>query len=394
MSVSIAYIAEGRMRLKVAGTEPRTIESRYGQTVTERVLKGRERHAWKNAERNKAFLYGEALWGNGAGDLNSVPMSVTSICRGKQPGEFIYSLQSDSLCGILQVEKNGEEERRLWNKHNQRIRFLDIGSDGRIACCLENKLGTADIAVMTPDGGGISSATEGDSLDTAPRWVAGSTDKIVFQSAGIGRNREGVMVGVGPFAIESLDTVSGEMTTLLSNPQMDYLTPYMAADETLYCIRRPYDTGPKFNPVQALKDVFLFPVRFGYAIYQFCNAFSQMFTGKKLSSSASGGARQKEVPPAYMVVWGNLINSEKVDGQEDAPNLVPSSWELLRLKPGQKPEVLASNVLSYDIGSDGSVIYTNGSAVYHLDANGKKERIAKDRMIEQVVFLPKTAVAA
>ncbi len=390
MSVPIAYISEGRMRLKTAGAEPRTIESRYGQTVKERVLKGRERHAWKNAERNKAFLYGEALWGNGSADLNSVPMSVTSICRGAEPGQFLYSLQSESLCGILQVEKDGEEEKRLWNKHNQRIRFLDVGSDGRIVCSLENKLGTADIAVMSPDGG-MGQITEGDSLDTAPRWVAGSTEKVVFQSAGIGRDRDGQMVGVGPFAIELLDVVSGELTTLLQQPHMDYLTPYMAADETLYCIRRPYSTVPSFNPLQLLKDVFLFPVRFGYAIFEFCNAFSQLFTGKKLSSSTSGGARQKQVPPSYMVVWGNLINSEKVDSKEEAPNLVPATWELLRLKPGQKPEVLASSVLSYDVSADGSVIYTNGSAVYHLDANGEKERLTKDRMIEQVVFLPKTA---
>lgn len=390
MSVPIAYISEGRMRLKVAGGEPRTIESRYGQTVKERVLKGRERHAWKNTQRNQAFLYGEALWGNGSAELNSVPMSITSICRGAEPGQFLYSLQSESLCGILRVDKDGEEEQRLWNKHNQRIRFLDVGSDGRIVCSLENKLGTADIAVMSPDGG-MGQITEGDSLDTAPRWVAGSVEKVVFQSAGIGRDRDGQMVGVGPFAIELLDVVSGELTTLLQQPHMDYLTPYMAADETLYCIRRPYSTGPSFKPLQLVKDVFLFPVRFAYAIFEFCNAFSQLFTGKKLSSSTSGGARQKQMPPAYMVVWGNLINSEKIDSQEEAPNLVPASWELLRLKPGQKPEVLASNVLSYDVSADGSVIYTNGSAVYHLDANGKKERLTKDRMIEQVVFLPKTA---
>lgn len=390
MAVSIAYISEGRLRLKAEDAESRTIESRYGETIKERVLKGRERHAWKNRERSNAFLYGDALWGGVAHDLNSVPINITSICRGQQPGQFLYSLQSESLCGILKVENHGEEEKRLWNKNDQRIRFLDLSDDGYLACSLENKLGTADIGIMSPEGG-LRQVTEGDSLDTAPRWMAGSHDQLVFQSAGIGRDRDGNMAGVGAFCIESLNLVSGEMATLLSAPDTDYLTPYMAADETLYCIRRPYRAGPEYKPWHMIKDVFLFPFRMVYAFFQFFNTFSQLFTGKKLTTTNNNGARQKQVPPAYMVVWGNYIDSEKVNKEQDAPDLVPSTWELIRIKPGQSSEVLANSVLSYDVLADGSVIYSNGSAIYLLHPDGKKERLVKDRMIEQVVFLPRTA---
>jgi len=393
MTCTIAYISDGRLRLKQGAVEPRTVESRYGETVKQRVLKGRERNAWKSNSRSNAFLYGEALWGGVAKDINSVPLNITSICRGQEPGQFLYSLQSDSLCGILRVENHGEEEKRLWNKHDQRVRFLDVGPDGRIACSLENKLGTADIGIMSTEGG-LREITEGDSLDTAPRWVIGSSSRIVFQSAGIGRDREGHMAGVGPFCVESLDLESGDMSTLIQDSAKDFLTPHMDASQTLYCIRRPYRTGPEVKPFQLAKDILLFPARMIYAIFEFCSVFSQLFTGKKLTTTTPGGARQQKVPPAYMVIWGNYIDAQQAAAQKDGDDLVPSSWELIRIKYGQKPEVLATNVLSFDLGPEGDIVYTNGSSIFHLTPEGKKEKVAKDTMIEQVVFLPKAAAAA
>jgi hypothetical protein len=320
-------------------------------------------------------------------------MNITSICRGQEPGQFLYSLQSDSLCGILRVENHGEEEKRLWNKHDQRVRFLDVGTDGRIACSLENKLGTADIGIMSTEGG-LREITEGDSLDTAPRWVIGSSSRIVFQSAGIGRDREGHMAGVGPFCVESLDLETGDMSTLIQDPTKDFLTPQMDASQTLYCIRRPYRTGPEVKPLTLAKDVLLFPFRMIYAVFEFFSVFSQFFTGKKLTTTTAGGARQKQVPPAAMVIWGNYIDAQQAAENKTGDDLVPSSWELIRIKYGQKPEVLATNVLSFDLSPEGDIVYTNGSSIFHLSPDGKKEKLVKDTMVEQVVFLPKAAAVA
>ncbi|MCD6049472.1 MAG: hypothetical protein K0Q55_875 [Verrucomicrobia bacterium] len=392
MTCTIAYISDCRLRLKQSNGEPRTVESRYGETIKQRVLKGRQRNAWKTNSRSNTFLYGEALWGGVAKDVNAVPMNITSICRGQEPGQFLYSLQSDSLCGILRVENHGEEEKRLWNKHDQRVRFLDVGTDGRIACSLENKLGTADIGIMSTEGG-LREITEGDSLDTAPRWVIGSSSRLVFQSAGIGRDREGHMAGVGPFCVESLDLETGDMSTLIQDPSKDFLTPHMDASQTLYCIRRPYRTGPEVKPLQLAKDVLLFPFRMIYAVFEFFSVFSQFFTGKKLTTTTAGGARQKQMP-SYMVIWGNYIDAQQGGENKTGDDLVPSSWELIRIKYGQKPEVLATNVLSFDLSPEGDIVYTNGSSIFHLSPDGKKEKLVKDTMVEQVVFLPKAAAVA
>lgn len=46
---------------------------------------------------------------------------------------------------------------------------------------------------------------------------------------------------------------------------------------------------------------------------------------------------------------------------------------------------MAEGVLCYDLYQDGSILYSNGSAIYRIDQKGSVERLAKDALIEQVV---------
>ena len=46
-----------------------------------------------------------------------------------------------------------------------------------------------------------------------------------------------------------------------------------------------------------------------------------------------------------------------------------------------------NGLLSFDLAEDGSVVYTNGSAVFRLEPGGRAERVVVDRFIEQVVAL-------
>ena len=62
--------------------------------------------------------------------------------------------------------------------------------------------------------------------------------------------------------------------------------------------------------------------------------------------------------------------------------------DLLRQRDGAKEEILARGVLAYDITADGTIAYSNGSAIFVISPEGKKERIVSERMIEQVVLLP------
>jgi hypothetical protein len=55
-----------------------------------------------------------------------VPVAVTSICAGREQGGLIYSLESGSLCALLEAGQLGAEERRLWNDNRTRLRHLAV----------------------------------------------------------------------------------------------------------------------------------------------------------------------------------------------------------------------------------------------------------------------------
>lgn len=91
-----------------------------------------------------------------------------------------------------------------------------------------------------------------------------------------------------------------------------------------------------------------------------------------------------------MMIWGNLIDARdamrkgrKLD--PETPDLVPRSWQLIRQSADAETEVVARGVLAYDIAPDGSIVYSNGSAINLVDSKGARTRILVDRFIEQVV---------
>ena len=377
----IAYLAGGKIRLKLEGESSRTIESQYGNTIRERSVKAQQRHSWKT--EGSSFLSGSVLWGKGASDPSAIRITTTSLCRGTAAGQFLYALETDHSCGLLAVDNFGSEERRVWSNNTQRLRHIST-HQGHVACSVEQKFGTANIGVMLADGSGLSEVTEGDSLDTAPRWVPGEKRQIVFQSAGVGRDRDGNFGGLGPFAIQKLDLDSGEMNTLVEDDAYDSLVPQMTADGTLYYIQRPHTTGREFSFPQFIKDFFLFPFRLLFAIFQYLNFFSMIYTGKKLTTA--GGAKAREMDLKQMMIWGNMVRATNRPHTE-APDLVPNSWKLMRKREGDDAQELAASVLSYDVCPDGSIIYTNGSAIFHLAQDGKSTRLLTDDLIEQVAVL-------
>jgi hypothetical protein len=262
---------------------------------------------------------------------------------------------------------------------------LSVSAEGAVACSVRHPFGTANLAVRLNDESGFSEVTEGDSVDAAPRWVPGAR-QLVFQSAGVGRDRNGVFAGLGPFGIQHLDIDSGEMKTLAEDPASDFLTPQMTADGALFYIRRPHATGREIHPGRLLLDFLLFPLRLLYAVFQFFQFFSLRYTGKKLTRS--GHAQGREMNLKDIMIWGNRVaarQSEKAG--EDAPDLVPKTWQLTRRTPDSRQEIIANGVLAYDLAPDGSVVYSNGNAIFLRDPQGKTEQIHMERLIEQVVVL-------
>jgi len=388
MSHSYAYLSQGQLHLKLGNDPVRPIDSKFGESVRERAAQINHRNAWKTQGTGAKFMSGGLLWGRNAADNpTDIHIDITGISSGCKPGELYYSLSTDEIGGVFLLRDQASDELRLLHTADFRVRRLAAGpGQDSLACVVQRKGGQSSIAIMRSDGTDMRDVTQGDTVDDAPHWLPGSARELIFQSSAIGRNRAGFAVTQAPFAIHKLDLEAGTVTTLAEDPKFDLLTPQLATDGSLYYIRRPYrDPNQPLSPWRAALDLVLLPFRLLYAIFQFLNFFTVRYTGNTLTTT--GNARQKHADLRKMMVWGNLLDADKAADRADdgTPALVPKSWELIRRRTGAMEEVIAKGVLCYDLYSDGSVLYSNGSGIYRVDQNASVERLAKDALIEQVV---------
>ncbi|HLK50963.1 MAG TPA: hypothetical protein VKT49_22635 [Bryobacteraceae bacterium] len=389
MTAHLAYLAQGKLHWHNGGSL-QELESRFGRSLRDRAAQIHNRHAWKMQGTSAQFMRG-MLWSGTERDPAAFRVALTSVTRGRAPGELLYSLETDEISGVFAVDASGAEQ-RLFHTADFRVRHLAMHPEGEvIAASICHSDLVANLALLNADGSDLREISEGDSMDIAPHWVPGPRRCLVFQSAGLGRDGAGRFSGTAPFAVQQLDLESGEISTLAEDPEADLLGPQKGADGVLYYIRRPRPARrAPLDPVGIVKDTVLFPFRLSFAVFQFFNFFSMRYTGRPLSTSR--GAAQRVPDLRRMMVWGNLVDVDRAsrenrEGDPDAPSLVPSTWQLVRQSPEGK-QVLAKGVLSFDVAPDGTVLYSNGSAVHRLRPDsGGPERIFVGSMIEQIAAL-------
>ena len=381
---NFAFLSLGRLHL-VQGGKVSEVTSQFGDRIRERALEMERRHAWKTQGAGARFM---GMWAAQApgGSAADMQISITALAPGAEKGEMLYTLETTDICGLLHMKGFGEEENRLWHSNQTRIRELARHpAEPRIACSVWEPDGTANIGVMTAEGSRLREVTEGDSLDLAPRWVPGKNDVLVYQSAGLGRNRQGHPVTYGPFEIHELDLTSGELSTVAADARFDFLAPQRDAEGGLYYIRRPHRDPFRRPWWKSVTDIFLIPFRFIGAIFHYFNFFSMRYTGKPLSE---GGSAAKGADLKRMMIFGNLIDAEqqmRAAPKEEAPDLVPKDWELVHVPAAGGERIVARGVLSYDLLADGAVLYSNGSAVFEVMPGGKPERVLKHNFIERII---------
>jgi hypothetical protein len=58
---------------------------------------------------------------------------------------------------------------------------------------------------------------------------------------------------------------------------------------------------------------------------------------------------------------------------------------LIRRADDGREDVVATSVLAYDLLADGSVVYSNGTAIFHRDPAGGVTEVCTGKLIERVV---------
>lgn len=386
MNLNIAYLSQGKLYLKPHASGIREIDSEFGQTVQTRSLRMQRKKAWKNQGMMGMMPLGLQQ------RLQQPPESVVNVAitslSNTEDGTLLYALSAGQVGGIFTFNPASDREDRLFHNADFQIYHLDFNVNHRlIACSATHPTGISNIAIMPRDGARPREITEGDSLDLAPRWIPGAGKALVYQSAGLGRTEDGYVGDRAPFTIEKLDFDKQDVVSLAADPKSDLVAPQMGQDGQLYYIRRPFRQRAAWSPLRLMKDVLLIPVRLGYAVFQWLNFFSQMYTGKPLLKTDTNQA----VEPKQIEAWGTRITPQMMRdhnfGDSDAPSLVPRSWQLVRQGTQGTPEILADGVLAYDLAQDGTILYTNGSGIYTLRPDGSRDRLLVGKLIESVAIL-------
>jgi len=337
----LAYISRGQLHLEHDGAAE-ILESPFGRSLRDRAVQIYNRNAWKVRGRGGQSL-SRALRLPPECDPGEFRISMTSVTRGLNPGELLYTLETDEISGVFARDAAGVEQ-RLFHTADFRACHLDAhpnGSEVAVSVCHPN--GMANLAVLKTNGSELIEVTDGESIDQAPRWAPGPGRRLVFQSAGMARDSRARFAGHGPFAVQLLDLDSGEISCLAEDANFDFLWPRIGADGTLYYIRKPNEKAPAVNPWAVLLQTVLIPFRFLWAIGMFLGLLVHLQTGQPLFTPRD---------PA------------------EKPLKTPSSWLLMRQKAARQAETIAESARSFDLADDGSVIYSNGFDVYRIPPDG------------------------
>ncbi len=380
---AVAFLANRKLHVRKNGCT-QLVESAFENSVRERAASIERRHAWKTQGRGAMFMGG--AFAAQTQHADAVPVSLTGLSAAPD-GSLLYSMETDAVSGVFLLDGDGVET-RLFHTADFRVRHASLHPDGLTLAvtAFHKDSTTSNIAVLPVHGTEFSEVTEGDSFDQLPRWVPGAKRSVVFQSSGIGRDAAGRFAGLGPCAIQRLNLDSGELDELASDATHDLLQPHQTEDGSLYYIRKPYETGiPDVSLLGSLKDAVLFPFRMATAVLQYFNIFSMMYSGKPLVTQK--GALQRRMDPRQMFIYGNLARAQMVQQADEGQGRTPSTWELVRALPAGRAEKLASSVLTFDIASDGSVLYSDGGSIWRLGQDGRTDRLLDAEMIDQVLAL-------
>jgi hypothetical protein len=394
----IGYISQGKLFVKDGEKEFRLIESQFGQEIMNRAIQEYQRSNWKRSKGEANLVSGARLWNVQEQDPRATRIHITGVTTGRQEGELLYALETDQVGGFFLYDFLNNSERRLF--HKERFRTSDLQRHPELPLIVSAVFfpnGTSNIVVVEQERPIFDEATSGDSRDESPSWIPGPRKQIVFQSAGVGRNPQGFAVGFSPSTIEKLDLETGTLETVAQEPQQDLLLPKMDADGNLYFIRRPYDLhkGSSYTLWKGFMDTILLPFRFLRALFHYFNFMSMIYSNKALSSKPlvpPGSPDPESADLKTVLLRGRVIDVKKAiqdagQGDKELPALVPGSWQLIRKSSTGEQRVLAKSVVGYDLVPGGKIVYTDGSSMFLIEPDGSVSKMAKGKLIENIVVL-------
>lgn len=383
----LAFISNGKLFYQSPGEQLRELHSPHVETVLDRISRRQQLHGWKDGT-----AFSTSFTGRGRQmSADAVDIRATSA-QFAAPDRMLYFLKDGHSGGLFEYDLARDTEKRLLHKQHLSLEDLRINADGsQLLCAQHARNGSADIVVMDADGSNYQELTSGDTIDTAPTWVPGQPNAILFQSSGLARNEAGYAVARSPTSVQMMDSTTGSLTAVLEDPRFDFLQPRVGTNGFLYFIRRPYE-APRYGMGNAVTDALLFPFRVVRALLHYLNFFSLMYSRKPLIT-ASGPAVEGDLKD--ILIKGKRIDAEAALRKgllvHGVPSLVPASWQLVCRSPRGEEYVLASHVASFDIASDDTILFSNGYGVFAFEGVSRPQVLLREKLVADVIAAPAPA---
>lgn len=388
MEPSVAFVSQGRLYFKRAGEELREIESAFANKVIARQQKAAETSGWKS----------QGVWGSGGMGMPELQqqfqqtapgthIAFLHVCPGPEPGEIFYVIRMDAIVGVFKYVIDEDREIRLLHRDNFFLESISRHrTEDHYAMAVAQESGCVRLSTSKDRIRPTNHVSGGMSVDQLPDWVRDGSQRVVYQSAPVGKNEDGYPIGVGNYAVELLDIENGKVETILEDSDQDFLSPKMDATGNLYFIRRPFKLKdrPSASPKDVLKDIVLFPYRLGRTAFYFANFLSTMFSGRPIADSLN--IQRMPNRQRWLTLWGHALDTQKaIDKKTKKPvhAIAPADWQLVCRNANNEDTVISDRVLCFDITDDGQVVYSDGTRVFFLK-QGKPLEIAKGSIVQQL----------
>jgi len=382
-----AYISAGHLYLVDDQGEAHEVKSEFAANLEEKAEKIRTKEMWKSGGDSGAM--GMSPWGPGAGWSDDFSVAFTSVSKGKEEGSIYYFLRTPSVGGLFRYEVEEKEERRIFHKEAAYVSDIEHHPKSKFLTGSLSSEEGSNIVMFENSSFGFRPLTEGDSVDALPSWNMEDQVSVVYQSAGLGRDSEGHVVGLAPCSIEQVNVKTGDHQVLLEREEKDLLSPKKTKDGVLYYIERPYEHGATTMSMgKSAKELAMLPFRVAKTGYLIVDSLSKLFRKKPLIESGRkyehSGKNEKVYLKGAVI---DLSKSAKTSGKDDASSVVPSTWVLRTLQADGEGEELANCVLDYDLNDDGEVLYTNGKSIFKGVGSKRKKLFTAKGVIEEVCWL-------
>lgn len=366
----IVYLSQGKLYVKAPGAEAQLIESPFAEEVVQRQEQDKTNNAWKQrGSDSNGLVPPSMLWAGQGRDSETRRPAIVHVEAGLAPDEILYVLRMSRSQGLFRRHLGRNEERRILHRQE----FAPVGlsacpRSGEMVVAARTAEGLAHLELLDREEHHQGTITGGDAFDSHPFHDPQHPGVVWFQSAGAGRTPEGTLVAFGPAHLNRLDQQSGTLTTVVELPDKDCMCPQVDQAGNLYYLRRPWRAPGQVSAWGLLKDIVLFPFRFGRAVIDFLNVFSLVFSKKPLKTA--GGAPGPATAKGKVWLYGMLVDVEDAArrhrGPDGTSSLVPRTWELVKRASDGQETVLDRGISSFAAAADGTVVCTDGFTVRKL----------------------------